>query len=205
MLGDIAAYRKDYDTALSHYDTAVAYNPQFFQIYLGRGLTHEAANNLRFAEEDLKRSISLLPTAPAHMALGNIAERTGRVDEAKQHYAAASGSQSDVGQAAAVALVKLDLPANPGQYVKTQLQVDAKGQVGVAIGNSSPVAINNVEIIVGVLDQTGQRVQQTKQFRVSNVIGPNQQIAINTGLGPVTTQAQLQRIQVQVKGATVAQ
>ncbi len=79
------------------------------------------------------------------------------------------------------------------------------GRVGVAIGNSSPVPINNVEIVVGVLDPTGQRVQQTKPFRISNVIAPNQQIVVNTGIGPVTEQAQLQRIKVQVKSATVAQ
>lgn len=205
LLGDIAAYRKDYRSALQHYDTAVSHNAQFFQIYLGRGLTREAVNELQGAEEDLKRSIALLPTAPAHMALGSIAERSGRIDEAKQHYAAASGSSSEVGQAATVALVKLDLPGNPGQYVQTRLQVDSRGQVGVAVGNSSPVAIGNVEILVGILDPTGRQIQQTKPFRINQVIGPNQQVLVNTGFGPVTDQAQLQRIKVQVQQASIAE
>ncbi|MDH3589975.1 MAG: tetratricopeptide repeat protein, partial [Gammaproteobacteria bacterium] len=205
LLGDIAAHHKDYSEAVRHFSTAVSYNPQHFQTYLGRGLTHEAMNNLSAAEEDLKRSIALLPTAPAHMALGSIAERTGRTDEAKQHYAMASQSQSEVGQAASRALVKLDLPTNPGQYVKTRLQVDPQGQVSVVVGNTSPVPIKNVEVLVGVLDPGGTQVQQTKPFRINQVIGAGQQRVINTGLGPVTEQAQLQRIRVQVNRAAVAE
>ncbi|NNF66723.1 MAG: peptidase M48, partial [Gammaproteobacteria bacterium] len=106
---------------------------------------------------------------------------------------------------ASKALVRLDLPDNPGQYLQTRLQVDAQGQVGVAVGNASPVAVRNIEIIVGVLDPSGTQVQQTKPFQVSNVVGPGQQILINTGLGPVTEQAQLQRIKVQVTGAVLAE
>ncbi|MBT8137271.1 MAG: M48 family metalloprotease [Gammaproteobacteria bacterium] len=205
LLGDIAAHRKDYRTAISHYNTAVAYNPQFFQTYLGRGLTYEAINDLAPAEEDLKRSIALLPTAPAHMALGSIAERRGRIDEAKQHYAMASQSQSDVGQAASRELVRLDLPTNPGQYVQTRLQVDAQGRVGVAVGNASPVAISDVEVLVSVLDPTGSRIQQSRPFRINRVIGANQQLVIDTGLGPVTDQEQLRRIRVEVQQAAIAE
>ncbi len=205
LLGDIAAHRKDYRAAISHYDAAVARNPEYFQNYLGRGLTYEALNELGNAEEDLKRSIALLPTAPAHMALGSIAERSGRVDEAKQHYAMASQSQSETGQAASRELVRLDLPDNPGQYIQTRLQVDGQGQVGVAIGNTSPVSVRDVVILVGVTDPTGTQIQQTKEFRVSQAIGAGQQVTIGTGLGPVTEQAQLQRIRVQVQEARVAE
>ena len=138
------------------------------------------------------------------MSLGRIAERTGRADEAKQHYAQASQSDSQVGRAAALALVRLDLPANPGQYVLTRLQVDDRGMIGVAVGNNSPVALKDVQIVVGVLDPTGFRVQQAQPFELRQPLAPGTSTIVATGLGPITDPAQLQRVQVEVRNAAIA-
>lgn len=204
LLGDLAARRKNYRAALEHYQGAVDRNPRFFQHYLGRGLVHNELGELRFAEEDLQRSIDLLPTATAHYTLGSIAERTGRTDEARRHYAMASQSDSGVGRAAALSLVRIDLPQNPGHYVQTRLQLDQRGMIGLAVGNSSPVALRNVEIVIAILDPSGTRIEGTRPLQISRTLNPGQQVVVATGLGPVSDPQQLARVRAEVRGASVA-
>ena len=112
-------------------------------LHLQRGLIAERQRNDSAARRDLETSIKLLPTGPAYYSLGNIARRSGQLGEAKEYYAAAAGAQGEVGEAATAALMRLDLPDNPGKYLRTQAGLDPAGKLVVAIGNPTRVPVTS--------------------------------------------------------------
>ncbi|MFQ5548458.1 MAG: M48 family metalloprotease, partial [Woeseia sp.] len=73
LRGDARIVRKQYEMALTNFNSAIRRRGDFFYYYVQRGLVHEELGNDELAAADLERSISMLPTAPAHFALGNIA------------------------------------------------------------------------------------------------------------------------------------
>jgi predicted Zn-dependent protease len=204
LLGDIEASAKRWDKAQRAYDRSIALNREYFQSYLGRGLLNQRRNAIERARADLTRSIELLPTAVAHNALGQIEEKRGNLDAAAEHFRIAASSQSDVGQAAALSLARIELPRNPGAYVQTGVDVDRQGQVIVVVANRSGVPLTGVEIDVGVLDPTGNFLADRRSVAVRETLAPGARTAVATGLGPVTSRAQLQRIRTEVRAARLA-
>jgi hypothetical protein len=89
------------------------------------------------AVTDLERSLELLPTAPAHFALGDIAKVRGDRDEAIEHYKVVASAGGEYGEAATAELVKLDLSANPGTYVNHGCSADGNGNLVVSVRNET--------------------------------------------------------------------
>jgi len=205
LLGDINARGKRYDDAQAAYTRAITMNPNYFQGYLGRGLVRQRVNKLDLAATDLSRSIELLPTATAHNALGEIEERRGHLDQAMEHYRVAASSQSDVGQAAALALARIELPRNPDAYVQTGLDLDARGGVVVMIANRSAVPLAGIELEIGVLDPAGSATVDRRSVALPQTLAPGARATLATGLGPVKDRSQLQRMRVSVHAAQIAQ
>jgi hypothetical protein len=136
------------------------------------------------AVTDLERSLELLPTAPAHFALGDIAKVRGDRDEAIEHYKVVASAGGEYGEAATAELVKLDLSANPGTYVNHGCSADGNGNLVVSVRNETPVQISGVVVAVSYTDANGR--QQQQRFGIGGQIPPGQVASVNTGLGPYT-------------------
>ena len=80
-------------------------------------MIREKRNNLSGAKTDLTKSIEWLPTAPAYVTLGDIAQKENNPKAAKEYYAKVASSDSELGKKAATALAKLDMGDNPLKYL----------------------------------------------------------------------------------------
>lgn len=184
LRGDIRLVADKYDMAVTNYSRAISRRSDFFYYHLQRGLAKKELGQTDGAVVDLERSIALLPTAPAHYALGGIAEARGNLPEAIEHYKVVAGAGGDYGKAASGALVKLELPSNPGAYVPRRCDADTNGKLVVSVKNDTTVQIADVRIAVQYTDASGR--QQQVQHSVRGQIPPGQIASVNTGLGPYT-------------------
>lgn len=185
LLGDIQATEGNYPRALDYYNQALASDDGYFYYYLQRGLTRIKAGDLPAAHNDLDTSIKLLPTAIAYNALGNIESVRGNRRQAKQYFQAAAGSPSEPGRQALQSLIKLDLPDNPGNYIKTRASLDSKGYIIVEITNTAPLPVRHVRLIITYPDKQGLQAQAVSQ--VQQVIAANTTLRAKTDIGPVRT------------------
>jgi predicted Zn-dependent protease len=95
LRGDARFMAEDYDAAIDNYDIAIRRRDDFFQYYLQRGLAREKLKEDSAARTDLEHSNELFPTAIAHYALGNIALRQNRRDDAIEHYTVVAQGKGD--------------------------------------------------------------------------------------------------------------
>ena len=182
LLGDIDLDAKRYEAAVKHFGDAQVRNDQFFYYPLQRGLANKTLGRIDSAESDLKTSVEMLPTANAYHALGEIAESRGNTEQAKQYYAAAAGNSSGAGQAAQDALVRLDMPQNPGRYMRLQSGLDSQGQIIVQLTNTTRHQVGGIQLVIDYVDNNGKVRQVIRQFQGTLPPGQGQRIA--TGVGP---------------------
>ena len=204
LLGEIALAQKEPKTALPYYQKAIELNPNYFGSYLGSGVAHYQVGDKAKAEESLKKSADLLPTAPAAYYLGTIARERGDTKLAMEQFRAAATSNSQIGQMAAAEFVRMDLPQNPGNYVGTAGQFDSQGRPILVIQNRAPVALTNIQVTPVLVDGLGNVVQQGAPVRVGRTLKSGEQVAADAGLGGLTQQ-QLQNLRFRVDGARVAE
>jgi lipopolysaccharide biosynthesis regulator YciM len=133
---------------------------------------------------DLERSVELLPTAPAHFALGSLAEERGNYDDAIEHYRVVAKSGGDYGKAATAALAKLDLPQNPASYIPRRCGADSNGNLVVSVQNQVNVTIAGVQVAVQYTDAAGRTQRSVHAIRGN--LAPGEVASVNTGLGPYT-------------------
>ncbi len=150
LKGDVRRLQGKHSDAERHYSEALAKDDGYFSYYLGRGVSRLALKERASAKTDLSTSVKLLPTAVAYNELGRIAEVDGNQDEAIQYYAAASKAQDATGQAAFGSLLRLDLPRQPGRYVKAELVNDGIGRLILAVTNGTPADVAEVRVRVGL-------------------------------------------------------
>jgi predicted Zn-dependent protease len=183
LRGDARLLEKKYDMAITNYDTAVRRRPDFFYYYLQRGRAYERSGNDNAAEADLEKSLTLLPTAPAHLTLGQIAAKRGNRAKAIEHYRVVAEGQGEIAQQAQADLVRLDVGENPGNYVQRRCDPDAEGKLVVSVRNATQVALRNVVVLIEYNDG-GLRRQMER--RVSGTLSPGAVASVATGLGPYT-------------------
>ena len=182
LRGDIRLVNDEYDMAVTNYDRAIERRDGFFYYPLQRGLAKKELGQLDGAVTDLEKSIQLLPTAPAHYALGGIAQQRGNLPEAIRHYRVVAEAGGEYGKAATAALVKLELPTNPGAYVSRRCDPDANGNLVVSVRNDTTVQISGVQIVVQYADAAGRQQQIRETIREQ--IPPGKIASVTTGLGP---------------------
>lgn len=182
LRGDAWLVQKKTAPAIQAYTDAIARNDGFFYYYLQRGLIEERERQDARARADLETSVKLLPTGGAYYALGNIASRARDLDSARQYYAAAAGSEGEIAQAAGLELMRLELPQNPGKYIRTQAGIDPRGMLVVAVGNPTRVAVAGISIAVQYVDAQG-RLRDVRRD-LDGTLAAGQQVQVATGLGP---------------------
>ena len=182
LRGDIRLMADKHDMAITNYNRAIERRDGFFYYHLQRGLAKRELDQIDGAVIDLERSIELLPTAPAHYALGGIAQQRGNLAAAINHYKVVAGAGGEYGKAATAALVKLDLPTNPSAYVDRRCDPDASGNLVVSVRNNTAVQIHGVQVVVQYADSFGR--QQQRRLAIRGQIPPGQIASVNTGLGP---------------------
>jgi len=184
LRGDVRLVQNNYDWAVTNYTRAIDRRDDFFYYHLQRGIARKELGQQEAAVVDLERSLQLLPTAPAHYALGDIAKSRGDMTAAIQHFKVVAQSGGDYGKAASAELVRLELPSNPSAYIPTGCSADGNARLVVAVRNDTNVQISGVEVAVAYADSYGR--QQQQRFAIAGQIPPGQIASVNTGLGPFT-------------------
>ncbi len=184
LRGDVRLAAEKFDMAITNYNRAINRRDGFFYYHLQRGLANKELGHTDSAVTDLERSLELLPTGPAHFALGDIAEASGNLQGAIEHYKVVAKSGGDYGKAATAALVRLELPTNPGAYIARGCDADGNGNLVVSVRNDAGVQITSVQVAVTYTDSSGRPQQQRHSIR--GQIPPGQIASVNTGMGPYT-------------------
>jgi beta-barrel assembly-enhancing protease len=206
LLGDVALSRKQFQEAIGHYDRASDLNPRYFKPYLAAGIANLQLERLADAEPLLTRSMDLLPTATGAYYLGRIAHGRGELEKAVNYYQLAANSDSDVGRASARELVLLDLPRNPGRYVRVQPRVDQNGRIWMVVQNGAPFPIEGIVVAAAVADPNGRGALQgpVRVGSGAGALAPGEAMQIPTPLGPISNAQELRLVQAEVQGARVA-
>ncbi len=204
LLGQIALAEKQPQAAAAYYDKAIQLSPNYFASYLGAGVAQLQLDNKQKAEQHLRRSAELLPTAPAAYYLGNIARDRGDAESARKYYEAAATSQSAIGQAAAVEFMKMDLPQNPGNYIAAGGQYDSQGRLMVVVQNRSKVPLSAIQVTPVLVDASGRVAQQGSPVVIKAIVKPGEQAAAASGLANLTPEQQ-QALRFRVDGAKIAE
>ncbi|MDO9204998.1 MAG: M48 family metalloprotease [Methylotenera sp.] len=205
LLGDIALTQKKPQEALAFYDKAIKMQPDYFKPHIQSGIALFNMGKKTEAEPYLKRANELLPTAPSHALLGQIAEERGQTDIALQHYQVAAGSNSEIGKEATARGVRLDLPRNPAKYIQAGAQSDNAGNLYAVVQNSTAVPVGRVQVRVIKYDaKTGRAVSQSAPMTITGGVAPGKrnQIAVGT---KVSTAQEAQLYKVVVEAAELAQ
>jgi len=184
LRGDVRLVQENYDWAVTNYTRAIDRREAFFYYHLQRGLANRELDKDTAAFTDLERSVELLPTAPAHFALGSLAEERGNYDDAIEHYRVVAKSGGDYGKAATAALAKLDLPQNPASYIPRRCGADSNGNLVVSVQNQVNVTIAGVQVAVQYTDAAGRTQRSVHAIRGN--LAPGEVASVNTGLGPYT-------------------
>lgn len=203
LLGDIALTKKKPEEALVFYDKAIKMQPDYFKPHIQSGIALFNMGRKQEAEAFLKRANELLPTAPGHALLGQIAEDRGETELALQHYQVAADSNSDIGKDAAARGLRLDLPRNPAKYLQAGVQADNAGNLFAVVQNNTSISIGLVQVRVVKHDaKTGRAIAQSAPLMMRGGIasGKHNQIAIGH---KITTPQELQLYQVLVEYAEV--
>lgn len=179
LLGDIALSQKKYDEALKHYAQAIKMQPDYFKPHIQSGIALYKSGRKNEAEPYFKRSNQLLPTAPGHFFLGEIAESRGDIQNALRNYQIAATSNSEIGKASIERYVRIDMPKNPEKYLKAMSKTDSSGNLYVVVQNPTPVTVSGVRVRVIRHDaNTGRPIEQSKPLQFGSSIEPNQQTSV---------------------------
>ena len=184
LRGDIRLAADKYDMAITNYNRALDRRDGFFYYHLQRGLARNELGQRDGAVTDLTRSIELLPTAPAHYTLGKIAAQRGDMRQAVAHYKAVANAGGEYGKAATAALLRLELPSNPGAYVARRCDADGSGNLVVSVQNQTAVQLTGVQVEVSYTDSSGRPAK--RRFDVRGRIPAGTVASVNTGISPYT-------------------
>ena len=178
LKADILLYQQRYRESITTYNEAIDKDNSYFDYYLGRGVAYARTGDQVLAQNDLERSVGLLPTATAMNELGKISLNNNDRSLAKQYFQAAAGGAGQVASEAALAFTRLDVVDTPGAYIQAQGYADNQSRIIARITNRSGLALQNVqvEITAVIAEQLTQRT-----VNVGN-LAANQTIEMNSGL-----------------------
>ncbi len=183
--------------AEKEYDAAIQRNGEFYAHYLNRGQVRLQLGNKAGARSDMEQANRLLPTSAAHFALGNLAQGENNPTRAIEHYKLAAGSDSEYGRRAGTALVRLDLPRNPGAYVQVEPLADKDGRLVLRVTNRSPAALRKLRV-------AAVAPGFAREYAPSGTLKPGQSVLVGMNLRAGELGEAANRLRGQVRGAEVA-
>ncbi len=195
--------KKDLGKAQQAYSTAIRKNPDYFGPRLYRGLVRFELKKYAIAKEDLLTSHALLPNGVSAYYLGETSAALGNTEEATRYYQQAQQAGGDIGKQAEYKLVLMDLATNPDKYVASQAYTGNDGILRVAIKNNTGITLTNVRVSA-LRSADGYSIAERRNLRGSYTLKAGQRIDINTGIGPMTSNAQAQQWRSRVVAAEVA-
>ena len=205
LLGDIALSQKKSLEALAFYEKAIKMQPDYFKPHIQSGIALFNMGKKTEAEAYLKRANELLPTAPSHALLGQIAEGRGETDVALQHYQMAADSNSEIGKDALNRAVHIDLPRNPAKYIQAAAQADNAGNLYAVVQNNTSTPIVRVRVrVVKYEAKTGRIVAQSESMQIAGSVAPGKRSQIAVG-AQVNNIQEVQLYKVLVEAAELAQ
>lgn len=181
LKADIYFEKKQYRLANTYYDQALKLDPEYFEYYLGRGLSMSKLGQKDAAKRDLQHSNELLPTAIAMNALGRLSLATGDTRSAKNYFQNAMNARGETGARARDAFTRLDLPDNPARYISAEPYLSG-GVLVARVSNRTRLTIARFDVTFTVTVngdnirrtvslgplRAGQRLQAASGFRFSN-------------------------------------
>jgi len=183
LLGDIEFTQKQPQSALGYYAKAIKMQPDYFKPHIQSGIALFNMGKKKEAEPYLKRANELLPTAPGHALLGQIAEERGDTNLALQHYQVAASSNSEIGKEATARAMRLDFPRNPNKYLQSGVVADNRGNLFAVVQNDAALAIQNVQVRVIRYDaQTGRAISQSNPMPIRGIIAPGKHGQVGVGV-----------------------
>lgn len=175
--------------ALNSIQSAIRKNPSYFAYHLMEGQIQNDLGNRNAARVAFERSNRLLPTAESQAALGLMELDRGNVQSAMGYLsAAAKFGDTQAGQAAAAALIPLQMRAEPGRFIQAQARIDEEGQLVVQVVNRSPMPFDLIVVEVVTADR------QRRELVVNRPIANGQGVVIQSGLGPYDPAADVRTI-----------
>ena len=203
LQGDIELNDKKPREALPYYEKALSLSPGYFGAYLGAGIAQYRLGLRPQAEDTLRRSAALLPTASAALYLGNVARDRGDMQAALNLYQSAAQSQDSFAQEAAVEAARLELKRNPNTYFAAAVQIDAFNRPVVVIQNRSRVPMTDIRATLVVVDDQGEIVGSDRELAVRETVAGGQSAVLDVGLSALNAE-QLRRLRVRIDSARVA-
>jgi len=194
LLGDTLTEIGDQRQAMTYYNDAVEKDADFFRHYLQRGRLALKLGQRKQARKDLEKSLKLLPTGDAYYDLGQLVLTEGKERKAVRYFRKAADSRSEAGKAATLMLHQLDLPNNPGRYLKTSLKRE-KGCIEVIIQNPTSVPVTRLDVMV-------KKRKVKKRFTISQTIPPGARLKYRTDV-EIVKRKELYRWQVTIEKAAV--
>lgn len=162
LKGEILEQQGDSTQASKAHDKAVELHPDQFSYYLKRAKTLENQGKLTAAEADYKKSMALLPTSIAALELGQLAENTGKPQQAISYYQQASTALGAHGKQAQFSLAKLEIKSRPEKYFHVTHTQDPVGPLLVYIENRSPFDAAKLELISELYNSQGQLLKKER-------------------------------------------
>ena len=203
LQGDVHYKLQNYYGAVSSYNNSIKRNDNYFYYYLARGMTKQKLGKQQESYADLQTSTTLLPTAIAYNAMGELELADGNTARAREYFNAAATSDTPAGKAASQSLFQLDFPRNPGKYLQVDYGLDRSGYLVARVTNNAPVAIRNIRLAIEYPNTQGRR--HYASHLVPGTIPANQKLTIGLNLGPYDTTKILQSIRITIKSADVAE
>ena len=187
--------------SMAAYSEAIHLYDGNFMPRLRRGLLLRRDLRHASARTDLERSVALLPTAPALNALGRYSLDAGDRRRAIGYFEDAARSDSTDGRSAQHSLLRLQLPEDPGRYLRVRALLDGWDRVVLEVTNPTVVAVRGVAVAVTMPTVDGPRQQIVSGGDV--VIPAGGRSTLHTNLGSLPEGMTLDSVQATVVRAQV--
>lgn len=205
LLGDIAFTQEKPETALSYYAKAIKMQPDYFKPHIQSGIALFNLGKKKQAEPYLKRANELLPTAPGHALLGQIAEERGETSLAMQHYQVAASSNSAIGKEASARMMRIDFPKNPGKYLRSGVLADNSGNLYAVVENSAALPIEGVQVrVIKYSAQSGRAISQSRPLMIRGAIESGKRGQVGVGIR-INNPQETQLYKVAIEAAKLAE
>lgn len=157
--------------ALASHNRATELYPAQFSYFLHRADTLQSLGKHAQAQQDLERSMALLPTSVASLQLGQYAEQRGGTQEAMQYYQQAAQASGSTGQQASERFVRLDMQQRPERYGELEHRQDPNGPLLIRVRNRAPVSVQQLIVVSEHTDSQGKLVS-SHRWQIDEMLAP---------------------------------